>query len=353
MRYFASLTWETRLLSRLSKLFTLVFLLISRVVTVQSIRFSQCSLLQKHSVAGGIGVFAGKNFSRGQVIERFLSLDVPSKVVKGSILDKYVFSSGVEGVDSLILGYAMIYNHMQSNESTVMLIGSRRHITSQRANRETEDFAVFAKRDIVQGEEIFSNYGDGNSWFRQRNLVEVPLSAVAKASSYQLFAKALPGCPVGNVETFAGRLYAAQMIMKGEIIEVARALLLPELFKANSTLRKYSWYSETDDTAMLLLGNGALYRAADNGDMQSVNLLYGWYNEAPSDGTNTTAVALFWDDLVRDEMAFVTIFARRNILCGEEVLVGLVVDANTGIRRVFNQMLPARNNIPPIDAGSR
>jgi SET domain-containing protein len=96
----------------------------------------------------GRGVFALKNFKRGELIEICPALIIPAKQsanVMKSKLEHYAFDWDKDDI-ALILGYGMIYNHSYApNARMVHDIGKKK----------SEIWAISA---IKSGEEILVNY---------------------------------------------------------------------------------------------------------------------------------------------------------------------------------------------------
>lgn len=96
----------------------------------------------------GRGVFAGRPFRKGEVIEVCPVIRVPANA-EGSVegLEYYVFQWGEGGKElAVALGYGSLYNHSAD--------------ANARFNpRTSKDDIVFrAERDIAEGEQIFIDY---------------------------------------------------------------------------------------------------------------------------------------------------------------------------------------------------
>jgi uncharacterized protein len=104
--------------------------------------------VQKSSLHG-YGVFAGKRFKKGEMIEECYMV-----ISRGGDrgLEDYYFDA--KGKYSLMTGYGIIYNHSEDpNADYVMNLKSR-------------VCKIKADRTIKKGEEIFISYGD--QWFKDR-----------------------------------------------------------------------------------------------------------------------------------------------------------------------------------------
>ena len=97
----------------------------------------------KKSKIHSYGVFATKDFSKGDIVEKCLYIKV-----KRGILKEYAYECpGPEDIVAVLLGYGSIYNHSYNPN----ILGSW-----------DEDFAIFkAIKDIKKGEELFQDYGKG------------------------------------------------------------------------------------------------------------------------------------------------------------------------------------------------
>jgi SET domain-containing protein len=124
--------------------------------------FASGDLFIRPAGALGRGVFAGRAFKTGDVIERVPVIMIPgvelSKIDKTCLYD-YYFKWGLEGTDAaLALGYGSLYNHSFTPNAT------------HHALLADEAYEFIALQDIEQGEEIRINYnGDpkdtSDMWF--------------------------------------------------------------------------------------------------------------------------------------------------------------------------------------------
>lgn len=360
---------------------TVVVPLLLFLVSVVSL---DCDIvLKRHKTIPGIGVFANRDFEKSEVVERVISFMLHFNVVAGTILDKYVFGSPYQGVSTMMLGYAQMYNHLPEEMATVKFFPPRKEVPrSMRANNVTDDVAVVARYDIIKGQEIFDTYGN-EKWFSDRNITLIPpstdlLSNKLDNSSYFT----LPGCPTMLTEVIHHRVYSKQFLPEGTVIEVARAIKVPPLFTLNSTLSQYAWYSaEAPELGFILLGNGALYRSLEqrcgsDGDGEGIssctnpekngddanendsydgyyNVRYAWYTTPRDDNQgesisaaasapvhSTSMDAVSWKQLEMEEVALVALTASRNIYVNEELVVPLRINPTNGRRIALPSMLP-------------
>lgn len=106
----------------------------------------------KNSPVGGRGVFAKENIKAGEIIENchFTILDQKYPYVDKKLLE-YIFSwpkSTANGRSAVVWGFGSIYNHSKYNNA------------DWETDEENNLFKFFAIKDIVSGEEIFTNYGE-------------------------------------------------------------------------------------------------------------------------------------------------------------------------------------------------
>jgi hypothetical protein len=81
-------------------------LLYSRVLADIAV---DCNLVQKrHNYFDGIGVFAGRDYQEGEVVERCVTFPFPEHRASRRLLDRYVFGFPEEGNVAVVLGYAMV-----------------------------------------------------------------------------------------------------------------------------------------------------------------------------------------------------------------------------------------------------
>ena len=97
----------------------------------------------------GRGVFAGRAYRRGEVIEVCPVIPLPAGTVEAALgaLGRYLFKWGkAEDRLAVALGYGSLYNHSTDPNA---------RFTPRAA---TDDIVFRARRDIAEGEQIFVNY---------------------------------------------------------------------------------------------------------------------------------------------------------------------------------------------------
>ena len=102
----------------------------------------------------GRGVFATRDFAKGESVESCPTLELPEDTVTGRLGD-YVFGSAEDEHEViLLLGYGMLYNH--SYEANCEYV------------QEAERVITFVTlRPVDVGEELYIDYGE--EWWATRN----------------------------------------------------------------------------------------------------------------------------------------------------------------------------------------
>lgn len=302
-------------------------LLLACLIKVLFGQLEDCGILVgRNGQVGGIGVFATRNYKKGQAIERCIAFKVPHDKTTGNILDHYVFGHSEEdGVyyADIVLGHAMLFNHRDNSSIEVV---EQHKVPSPRQPvgiKDVHDFVVFATADIAMGQELFSNYG-GSPWFQERLIPYVEVPSLGQDSG---IGSVLGGCPLALTDIYNGRVYAKQPIAKGSVIEVARGLILDSSITAGQSVDDYMWRAlgSSGDRVMLVLGNGALYRARN--DSESATVYYDWSPEAVAGAVGSAVVdpsgANQPASVVCSEKMLVRFFAARDILVNEELTITL------------------------------
>lgn len=111
----------------------------------------QNKLIVKKSSLHGYGVFAGKKFRKGELIEECYLIISSGGDKK---LEDYYFDA--DGKYGLLTGFGIIYNHSEDPNADYKIDVKRRLATFK------------ADRTIQKGDEICVSYGD--KWFRDRGL---------------------------------------------------------------------------------------------------------------------------------------------------------------------------------------
>lgn len=103
----------------------------------------------KSTKSKGRGVFAAKDFRRGEIIEKCPVIALSSaeyRKCRSTILDQYFYDWISASDAAAVLGYGMIYNHSYTPNATY------------HRQYSTQTLTYKALRDISRGEEITVNY---------------------------------------------------------------------------------------------------------------------------------------------------------------------------------------------------
>jgi SET domain-containing protein len=110
----------------------------------------QNKLVVKKSTLHGYGVFAGKTFKKGEVIEECYIITSRGG---DKTLEDYYFAVGRKY--AIFTGFGIIYNHAKDPNADYFINAKRKLVT------------IKAARTIRKGEEIHISYGD--QWFSSRD----------------------------------------------------------------------------------------------------------------------------------------------------------------------------------------
>ena len=98
----------------------------------------------------GRGVFANKDFKKGEVVEVCPLISDKRENFKNSIISNYTFKNAFKNEEVLVFGLCSIYNH--SDNSNII------------HEQDGKDNMIYtAYRDINKGEELYVHYGT-NYW---------------------------------------------------------------------------------------------------------------------------------------------------------------------------------------------
>jgi hypothetical protein len=101
----------------------------------------------KKSGVAGRGVYALRDFTKGEIIETAPSLIDDCKNFQG-VLKDYISGTRVKDQCAINMGYFNYYNHSDKNNA------------KYNTDYDTQSISVMALKDIKKGEEIFVNYGE-------------------------------------------------------------------------------------------------------------------------------------------------------------------------------------------------
>ncbi len=114
----------------------------------------QNKIYVKKSPTHGYGVFAGKDFRKGELIEECYIIISPKGGDK--VLEDFYFD--IKGKYGVFTGYGSIYNHSEDPNADYNISISKKLAT------------IKADRTIKKGEELFVSYGE--EWFSSRGITE-------------------------------------------------------------------------------------------------------------------------------------------------------------------------------------
>jgi hypothetical protein len=168
----------------------------------------QCHLFLAPSTMGW-GVFAGRDFQKGEIVE-FSPLVLPtepdSPIVRNTQLDDYIYGyyrldgSDLQTLNAILLGNGMYFNHHA--EQNINYVGLSREPSKEFPNA-SNVVGYVANRDIAAGEELLSTYGredGGKRWFQDRK-IELKLDPT---NATRISPEALPRM----MEEYCGQIYS-------------------------------------------------------------------------------------------------------------------------------------------------
>lgn len=362
-----------------------------------------CDIQLRFTGGAGIGVFAGKDWAPGEQLELVIGVPVPLTSVYWTKLINY--SEGYNETHCLVAtGFAMLYNHVLESDKAMV----RKHMSNSpgiyhfRSNNSSYGYGersndiIFEPNSVIaKGEQILNFYGD--DWFVDRDQQEVninhiggeiasimhplgsaqlPAASDTMSSPDMALFTTLPGCPSSMVKYQENRIFAGADIQDGEIIEVSRAILLPDWsFPGEGPLGELLWWGSAPSTlssreylsaqrqtvesqfpspynivpydgigtryAMLLTGYGSFYSPGNITmpdsphnviSIREPNVRYEWWS------SNRTAAVQC------DLLMMVSFTAMGFIEEGEELVVDMLLDTATGMKRAnFGQALTCLN----------
>ena len=295
------------------------------------------------SLGAGRGVFAGHNFSKRVLLSSGPSILMSYAATLETQVNNYVFSSHSSEYTYVPFGPECMYNHNNPK------LRNSAHSTGNPDLASDIDpsippeypFTTYPRsshsssREIKEGEEIFTSYGDP-TWFSYRgieyeiNETNSPcVNATCSRSAQELMES---GHCLTDVEVKpsliggAGQgLFATRSFAAGEVVSISPALILPKHIigspEAHSVLLNYAFSVSGSDVALLPLGLGAM---SNHGGSDS-NMHVEWFDwSSGASGVTPSAVS---DNSVYElesrkfapvDIAYV---ARRSISEGEELTI--------------------------------
>lgn len=248
---------------------------------------------------GGRGIFAGRFFEKGDVVDVASTFSIRGSAMRNWMLQNYVYSTEEEGYSMVVLGIAMLFNHRIPESATHFWVS---HNIARAEDNRYIPHSVFTPvlhrslKVFVPGQEIFTTYG-GRNWFEDRGLTET----IFDATNPQL-AHDEPLVDVTHLEEagvcmtdvyvaesskpMAGNgLFATRRFSKGDLISVSPVLIMPRhgvenLTDPDSVLQNYCISTEKSEVALLPIG----YAALANHD-SSPNMMMEWFSWPASPDT--------------------------------------------------------------------
>jgi SET domain-containing protein len=121
-------------------------------------RFAKPEAVVALAKGKGRGVFASRDFARGEIIERAPVIQVSAgdaELIQFTSLGDYTFS-GEDGTSLIALGYCSLYNHSRKGNSDYV--------------SNDDCIVVVATKPIKAGEEITFDYGWDDDGLRERGI---------------------------------------------------------------------------------------------------------------------------------------------------------------------------------------
>ena len=336
----------------------------------------ECDLVLRYSPKFGLGVYAGTLIAPETAFEESTAILVPKIIVntydESESLKDYVEVFNDSHV-MLSMGYQQIYNHASVNDG--FMISKHIHPEADFSDftENSLDVVAISKWLIFPGDQIFSHYG--SQWFLERNISEVEtrlqphreLLRVDDVQNDSNFSRRVPGCTTVMTKILNGQVFANVDILEGEIIEVSRAVRIPQRYlKFSESLSPFLWRAYFEEVegeeglvvvsgfALYLFGRGSLYSGfsrvdEDGSPCQEHNVDYAWWDISMINSyTNILAESTdclsrsdngndeCGKDLSRIQNCTVTMFvsftANRHIRAGEQLFIDLYTDPSTGYR---------------------
>jgi hypothetical protein len=293
----------------------------------QSVMYNDPSLI----VGGGRGVYAGRNYSHGEVVIDANVIVIPSNISLGKQLDNYIFETGFDGMDMLALNYASLLNHgMEPNVehywNDIDLLNNGLGLSSVATDRLNAKLTVqfVAARNIRAGEEILTSYGD-EDWFTARFGENSSFAASTVTSVDHSSSDCLDDVYIDNSDIpLAGKgLFSQKTFSAGDIIttEPAVTISIPGLGEEgeeSGLIRNYCLWDSQSDVGFVPLGN---IWAVNHAPQMFSNARLDWHKRLNTDfreSSGMTAQELLSTSYTFAEVALV---ACKEITPGDEIVI--------------------------------
>lgn len=306
----------------------------------------------------------------------YTGIPAPKFSTHGNELDYYVEGHN-DTYDMITLGYAMVYNHAPEQDGIMLRkihVPGVSKVHMKELSGMSHDVHYVSNWAIFPGDQIFNFYG--NMWFQSRKMPEVSTRRqinrdVVHIDDIFSGPGRIPGCATGLTIIKNNILVATKDIQRGEVIEVARSLLLPEKSQYGAGLiEKFLWwkrpisnrqrrrnekqakvnnvmpmklpkmepYNISHSYTLLLLGNGALYQGISRGlKVSDVNVLYDWWdissmisaqNNNDDESFDVAVDGLGSNKYSHRKLDKYNLRTKNGILCDTRMLVSFVAARN-------------------------
>jgi hypothetical protein len=282
----------------------------------------------------GRGIFAGRFFKDEEEVDMAPTITIHESAVGATQLNRYAYTSEEDDYRIVNLGAAMLFNHNPVASVTNYWTVDEEDLTDS-SLVETESYSTFsdvdfsAQLNILQGQEIFANYGD--SWFEDRSLdlLGPTGSSVLVRSIKELdeIGHCLSHIKIGPSLTFSGRgVFAAKSFKAGDIVSVSPVFILPKHIlqsaQSNTVMLNYGISIADSDVCLVPISKAAMM---NNGGETGSNVEISWYDWTTNTAGGTPA--LLSDHKIDELEAFP--YARldlayrttRDVAEGEELTV--------------------------------
>lgn len=284
-------------------------------------------------IAGaGRGIFAGKYYSIDAEVDITPTITIHESTVASSQLNRYAYASEHAEYRIINLGAAMLFNHNPVASVTNYWTVDEEDLpdSSQPANEAHSTFPdvdFSAQLNILQGQEIFANYGD--SWFEDRDLELRGMtgSSVLVRSTKELdeIGHCLSDISIGPSLISGRGVFANRSFKSGEIVAISPVFILPKHLlqssKSNTVMLNYGLSTSDSDVCLVPIGRISMI----NNGKDSANVDIVWYDweTRTAGGTPTilsehTIDALEAFPYTRLDLAY---RASRDIAKGEELTI--------------------------------
>jgi hypothetical protein len=269
-----------------------------------------------------LGVFAGRSYDKGDIIDRNAAVIVPTGQAYSLQIGNYIFGDRFSLESWLVLGSGSLCNYCSKPNA----------LLAWNDSSDRTSIFLIAQEAIAPGDEIFVSYG-GDEWFSDRGLellrtadnitpgTPPPDTAPRQRrclSDVYIGPSKIPGAGSG---AFASRSFST-----GDIVSVAPAIALPKLRFIGTGLKPFFVGTQTLDIAFVPLDKASL--ANHNGSDPNLKLC--WFH---GDGANVEDMCNVMpeilemglvdnkNDLVKQSFAhlYFAYVARRDIAADDEL----------------------------------